>query len=153
LTKNGSLKIVFPSKEDEDDEEESKNDSTTKQKGGEFSAHMVPRWYRPPEIILGNSYYDNTDKEMVTYLGGTYYYFRDRFMTSFVNEKARNLYDFTVQSTAPIDSMNYYLRNVERNEKRLRAMIQRYNRDLILNQTTVNEKKNTLHNKSNLRNR
>ena len=20
---------------------------------------MVPRWYRPPEIILGNSYYDN----------------------------------------------------------------------------------------------
>ena len=20
---------------------------------------MVPRWYRPPEIILGNSHYDN----------------------------------------------------------------------------------------------
>ena len=53
LTKNGSLKITFPSDEDE----ESK--SNTKQKGGEFSAHMVPRWYRPPEIILGNTYYDN----------------------------------------------------------------------------------------------
>jgi len=102
---------------------------------------------------FGNSYYDNTDKEMVTYLGGTYYYFRDRFMTSFVNERARNLYDFTAQSIAPVDSMNYYLGNVERNEKRLRAIIQRYNRDLILNQTTVNEKKNTLHNKSNLWNR
>ena len=57
LTKNGSLRIVFPSN---DDDEESKNDgNNSKQKGGEFSAHMVPRWYRPPEIILGNSHYDN----------------------------------------------------------------------------------------------
>jgi serine/threonine protein kinase len=57
LTKNGSLKIVFPS--DPDDDEESKTNSKIREKGGEFSAHMVPRWYRPPEIILGNSYYDN----------------------------------------------------------------------------------------------
>lgn len=47
------MKITFPSDEDE----ESK--SNKKAKGGEFSAHMVPRWYRPPEIILGNTYYDN----------------------------------------------------------------------------------------------
>ena len=53
LTKNGSLKITFPSDENEE------NKSNHKQKGGEFSAHMVPRWYRPPEIILGNTYYDN----------------------------------------------------------------------------------------------
>jgi len=56
LTKNGSLKITFPS--DDNDDEESKSNAS-KQKGGEFSAHMVPRWYRPPEIILGNTYYDN----------------------------------------------------------------------------------------------
>ena len=86
---------------------------------------------------FGNSFYDSTDKEALTYLGGSYYYFRDQFMTTFLNEKARNLYDFTVESIDPIDSMSYYLEDVKRNEKRLRAMIQRYNRDLILNQTTV----------------
>lgn len=54
VTKNGSLKITFPVDQiDQSDEEESKGNST--KKGGEFSAHMVPRWYRPPEIILGNS--------------------------------------------------------------------------------------------------
>ena len=27
---------------------------------GEVSSHMVARWYRPPEIILGNQNYDSS---------------------------------------------------------------------------------------------
>jgi serine/threonine protein kinase len=49
------LKIAFPS----DSDEESKQNNQKHNKGGDFSAHMVPRWYRPPEIILGNTVYDN----------------------------------------------------------------------------------------------
>ena len=29
------------------------------QEDGEISRHMVARWYRPPEIILGNYVYDS----------------------------------------------------------------------------------------------
>ena len=28
------------------------------EKDGEASSHMCARWYRPPEIILGNQHYD-----------------------------------------------------------------------------------------------
>jgi phosphoglycerol transferase MdoB-like AlkP superfamily enzyme len=94
----------------------------------------------------GISRYEDIEREALMYLGGSYFYYKNSFMTSFVDEKARNLYDFTTQSLSPVDSISYYKNEVEQNEKRFKAMLQRYNRDLLLNQTTVDEKKNSLHN-------
>lgn len=99
---------------------------------------------------FGNSHFNNTDKEAITYIEGSYYYFKNNFMTTFTNEKARNLYDFTVMSTEIADSLASHSKEVKANEKRLKALIQQYNRDLIMNQTTVNEKENSLHRKPNI---
>ncbi len=94
---------------------------------------------------FGNSFYDKAEKEAISYIEGSYYYFKNRFMMTFTNERARNLYDFTVMNTENADSLASYKNEVKENEKRLKALIQQYNRDLIMNQTTVNEKKNSLH--------
>ncbi len=98
----------------------------------------------------GNSYYDKSEKEAITYIEGSYYYFKNNFMTTFTNERARNLYDFTTMSTEVSDSLAGHKKEVKANEKRLKALIQQYNRDLIMNQTTVNEKENSLHHKPNI---
>lgn len=86
---------------------------------------------------FGNSHYQNSDKEAIAYLEGTYYLFKNGRMTTFFNEKARNLYDFRVQSMTPSDSISYYKNEVDKNENRIKAIIQRYNGDLILNETTT----------------
>jgi hypothetical protein len=56
---------------------------------------------------------------------------------TFSNEKARNLYSISLLRKDTPDSISFYKKEVRRYEKRLKAMIQRYNRDLILNQTKV----------------
>ena len=86
---------------------------------------------------FGNSYYENTDREAIAYIEGIYSYFRNGHMTNFINEKARNLYDFRIQSTSPVDSFSHYPQEVLENENRIKAIIQRYNGDLILNETTT----------------
>ncbi len=93
----------------------------------------------------GTSYYQQTNGEAFTYLEGTYYYFRDDFMTTFTGEQARNLYDFKVDQVLQEDSLKYFPKVVQRNENRIKAIIQRYNRDLISNQTIAHEKENTIH--------
>ena len=98
----------------------------------------------------GNSFFDKTNKEALSYIEGSYYYYRNNFMTTFTNERARNLYDFTVMKTDVSDSLASHPMEVKENEKRLKAMIQQYNRDLIMNQTTVNEKENSLYRKPNI---
>lgn len=95
---------------------------------------------------FGNSYYDSIDREAIAYLSGTFHYFRDDFMISISSGKARNLYDFTVPTKTPLDSLSHYTDKAETYVQRVNAMHQRYNLDLIMNQTTTNEKKNTLHN-------
>lgn len=93
----------------------------------------------------GNSYYQKPEGEAITYLEGTYYYFKDNFMTAFSEDQARNLYDFKTQNTSLVDSIYYFEKEVGMNVKKLKAIIQRYNRDLITNQTVVYEKENSLH--------
>ncbi|MEJ6776097.1 MAG: LTA synthase family protein [Crocinitomicaceae bacterium] len=95
---------------------------------------------------FGNSQFQSHESEALTYIGGTYYYYKNSKMTSFSNDKARNLYDFTNQSVAPTDSISYYSSEVEKNEKRIKSIIQTYSRDLILNQTTVDEKEDQIYN-------
>lgn len=94
---------------------------------------------------FGNSYYQKSDPEAITYLEGTYHYFRNNYLLTFSNDKARNLYCAITRKRDTPDSLSYYKKESLVYEKRLKALIQRYNRDLIQNQTTANEKENPLH--------
>lgn len=94
---------------------------------------------------MGQSYYQRNEKEAVTFLEGTYYYFRDNYLLTFSNDEARNLYNAKIQERDTPDSISFYREKSQAYEKRLKAIIQRYNRDLIQNQTSANEKKNPLH--------
>mgnify|MGYP006087397065 CR=1 FL=1 len=86
---------------------------------------------------FGNSYFQDNKGESLVYLSGTYYYFNNKFMTTFIGEKARNLQDFTILGIEKNDSLQYYKEDVDNNENRIKAMIQRYSEDLNLNQTTI----------------
>jgi phosphoglycerol transferase MdoB-like AlkP superfamily enzyme len=85
----------------------------------------------------GQSYYKKTEREAIAYLEGSYFYFRNTHMYTFSNEKARNLYDFRFRSKHTADSLNYYRKEKTEVENRIKAIIQRYNRDLIHNKTVV----------------
>lgn len=86
---------------------------------------------------FGNSHYQNTSKEAISYLSGSFFYFKEKYMTTFIDGKARNLYDFTVQNLSPKDYSSEHQEEILRNENRIKAMIQTYNRDLNMNKTTV----------------
>jgi phosphoglycerol transferase MdoB-like AlkP superfamily enzyme len=85
----------------------------------------------------GNSYYKKTDREAIAYIEGSYFYFKNHHMYTFSNEKARNLYDFTLRKEYTTDSLSYYSAEKRQVENRIKAIIQRYNRDLIHNKTVV----------------
>ena len=86
---------------------------------------------------FGQSYFQRKDAEAITYLEGTYHYYLNQHLLTFSNEKARNLYNVLVRTKDTPDSISYYRKESQQYEKRLKALIQCYNRDLILNQTTV----------------
>lgn len=86
---------------------------------------------------IGQSYFQRQAPEAITYLEGTYHYMYKQHMLTFSNEKARNLYNILVQKQDTPDSISYFPKEKAQLEKRVKALIQRYNRDLILNQTTV----------------
>jgi phosphoglycerol transferase MdoB-like AlkP superfamily enzyme len=94
---------------------------------------------------FGNSYFQKHDKEAVAYLDGSYYYFQNNFLLSFSQEKARYLYSLDSRANKVVDSMKKHPKESKKMERRLKAMVQRYNRDLIHNQTTVYEKENIFH--------
>ena len=86
---------------------------------------------------FGNSYFKNIEREAITYIEGSYNYFYKNRMLTFSNEKARNLYDFVVRKEFTEDSLYFFKKESVKVEKKIKAIIQRYNRDLILNQTAV----------------
>lgn len=94
---------------------------------------------------FGNSIFNTSKNQSFNYLEGVYYYYEDDKMLTFSNNKARNLYDLTVRNTSMVDSFSYLQPKVKEYEKKLKAIIQRYNHDLIRNQTVNNENKNSLH--------
>lgn len=86
---------------------------------------------------FGNSVYDKTDRFSVSYLEGNYFYFENNKMLVFSGNQARNLYDFTSRGNSLVDVSSMYRNEVDRYEKTLKAIIQRYNHDLIRNKTTA----------------
>jgi len=86
---------------------------------------------------FGRSYFDPREREAFAYLEGAYFYFKKHQMLTFSKDKARYLHEFTVKIESSIDSLRFYKRDVRESERRLKAIIQRYNRDLVQNKTHV----------------
>lgn len=90
-----------------------------------------------PYYSFGQSYFQQKEPEALTYIEGTYNYFFKQHMLTFTNDQARNLYSVSVRMKDTPDSLSYYKEESKALEMRLKAIIQRYNRDLISNQTRL----------------
>lgn len=86
---------------------------------------------------FGNSFFSNQPREAITYLEGAYYYFYDHFMLVYSSDKVTGLYDFTKKKINPENCLNSHKNKAREMAKRLKAIIQRYNYDLIHNLTVV----------------
>jgi phosphoglycerol transferase MdoB-like AlkP superfamily enzyme len=86
---------------------------------------------------FGSSYYSDEIPEAIAYLEGTHYYLRDNYQMSFNKDKAKNLYEIRKNEKTPTDSLAFHKQKVYLYENRLKAIIQRYNNDLLNNRTRV----------------
>jgi phosphoglycerol transferase MdoB-like AlkP superfamily enzyme len=86
---------------------------------------------------IGNSFFSKQPREAITYLEGSYYYFRDKKLVVYSNDKIISLFDFTIKTKNPKNLLPAQKQEAEKMAMRLKAIIQRYNHDLIHNQTIV----------------
>lgn len=86
---------------------------------------------------IGNSYFSKEPREAITYLEGAYYYFRGDKLLVYSNDKIRSLVNFTIRTENPQNLLPSKKEEAEKMARRLKAIIQRYNHDLIHNQTVV----------------
>jgi phosphoglycerol transferase MdoB-like AlkP superfamily enzyme len=86
---------------------------------------------------IGNSFYSKQPREGITYLEGVYGYFYHNRVLLFSNDKKRSLLDFTQSTKHPEELLYKEPKMAAKMEQRLKAIIQRYNSDLIHNQTIV----------------
>jgi phosphoglycerol transferase MdoB-like AlkP superfamily enzyme len=86
---------------------------------------------------IGQSYFSGKRKEAVTYLEGSYYYFEDEYMLVFSGDEPRSLRKFAGKGANSKHSLSLNSKKAKAMTRQLRAIIQRYNRDLIHNQTHV----------------
>lgn len=86
---------------------------------------------------IGQSFFSPEKREAITYLEGSYYYFRGEYMLIFSGDEPRGLVKFTGKRNAQQQTLPLSSPTGRDMEKRLRAIIQRYNHDLIHNQTRV----------------
>jgi len=86
---------------------------------------------------FGNSYYSGDSGEALTYLSGSFNYFKNGHLIVYSNGKAQNLYNYTKNKIVLNDSLTYFSSEIKDAEQKIKATIQRYNSDLIKNRTTV----------------
>ena len=86
---------------------------------------------------FGNSYFSKEPREAVTYLEGSYYYFQNNKLLVYSNDAIKSLFDFTIRTKNPKDLLPAKKAEAQKMARRLKAIIQRYNHDLIHNQTIV----------------
>ena len=84
---------------------------------------------------FGNSYYQEGPREGITYLEGIYSYFSAPSMMEFTAGKTKNMYNLDGGFYWTKENMANDPKQINKMEKRLKAIIQRYNNDLIKNQT------------------
>ncbi len=85
----------------------------------------------------GNSFFNSTHREGVTFLEGALYYFHSNQLITFTKEKARNLQVVATKKGESRQPLPINHQTKTRLEKRIKSMIQRYNSDLIRNKMTV----------------
>jgi phosphoglycerol transferase MdoB-like AlkP superfamily enzyme len=90
-----------------------------------------------PYYSFGQSLFDTNDSYSISYLEGSYYYFENNEMLVFSQNQARFLYDYTIRSNDLVDLFSTEPSKVKKYENRVKAIIQRYNHDLIHNKTTA----------------
>ena len=73
----------------------------------------------------------------ITYMEGTYQLFRDNFLFTYTNEKTKQVYDFKVDLSMQNDLYSKMQKEILHNELFLKAFVQRFNNDLILNKTFI----------------
>lgn len=120
--------------------------------GGKLPKRMEPAIFQQLDIMptildlinvdtkyyaYGNSWFSKEKREAITYLEGTYCYFRDSEMLAFSNDEPVSLLNFTLTRFDEHELLRKKKLQSRQMERRLKAIIQRYNRDLIHNQTTV----------------
>jgi phosphoglycerol transferase MdoB-like AlkP superfamily enzyme len=85
---------------------------------------------------FGSSYFSDKPREAVTYLEGTYNYFREDMMMVYSGDQIHSMTNYVKKETN-VDSLSQYSSKAGVWEKRLKAIIQTYNRDLINNKTSL----------------
>lgn len=85
---------------------------------------------------FGNSLYSVNNRFSVSYLQGSYFYFENDKMLVFSQNEARNLYDYTSKSNSLEDIISEHSETKDYT-KVIKAIVQRYNNDLISNKTTA----------------
>lgn len=85
----------------------------------------------------GSSLLQPTDKYGIAHLEGSYYYFNVEEMLIFCNERVQKLFNFTHGGILNSGNLHNYEQLVSEREKKLKAIIQRYSRDLISNETRL----------------
>jgi phosphoglycerol transferase MdoB-like AlkP superfamily enzyme len=86
---------------------------------------------------FGNSIFQKGEREALTYLEGIYYYFNKPFMISFSGNNPLNNYSLADKREMSKDEKDNIIPEFNLKVDRLKAIIQRYNHDLINNQTRV----------------
>lgn len=86
---------------------------------------------------FGNSIFQEGEREAITYLEGIYYYFNSPFMLSFSGKEALNMYSLKDRSEMSENEKKERTPEFKTKINRLKAIIQRYNHDLINNQTSI----------------
>ncbi len=86
---------------------------------------------------FGKSLLQSNDGQAIAYLQGSYYHFIGDYMIVFYEDKAQKLFNFNVNKLPLVDSSKVYKSKIDVYEPILKAMIQRYSRDVTQNNTRV----------------
>jgi len=84
---------------------------------------------------FGSSYLQGKTGKGMTYLEGTYHLFFDKYMSVFKNHRVTNVYNVGYAEGVTIDSLQNLKNTSQKYLPRFKALIQRYNRDIIDNKT------------------
>ena len=90
--------------------------------------------FEDPHYSFGKSYFSNIENRFaVSYLSGTHHLFKGDYMLNFRDDKIENFFNYQMDTMLYQDSLAYYREKSEDYVRLLKAVIQRYNFDLIHN--------------------
>lgn len=86
---------------------------------------------------FGESYYKAQKGGTFVYIEGTYQYFEGDYMLTFANDKAQNLYNFELDPLMKKDSIKFLPEIKKDLERKIKAVIQNYNHDMMTNHMII----------------